>query len=240
MCLTIASLAAQYSMFYMDYFPLKHGFKRLVSVGGENNIPTWYSSSALLLASFLITVIAFAKKATDDKYAIHWKALAIIFLCLSIDEAASLHEALGDVLFRFFPTKGYLYYIWVIPGMIFVLAVVLANVRFLSHLPAKTRYQFLTAGAVFIIGAIGLEMVAASYEDMYDSMGLAILTAAEEFTEMMGIVIFIYALCSYISSHIKNIQLTFSTGHFLEDEGTAMPLSELRPRKSIRQISGSN
>ncbi len=209
LCLTIASLAAQYSMFYMDYFPLKHGFKRLVSVGGENNIPTWYSSSALLLASFLIAIIAFAKKATDDKYAIHWKALAIIFLCLSIDEAASVHEALGDVLYRFFPTKGYLYYIWVIPGMIFVLAVVLANLRFLSHLPAKTRYQFLTAGAVFIFGAIGLEMVAASYEDMYDSMGFAMLTASEEFSEMLGIVIFIYALCSYISSHIKNIQVTF-------------------------------
>jgi hypothetical protein len=80
--------------------------------------------------------------------------------------------------------------------------------RFLAHLPRRTRYQFLTAGAIFVIGAIGLEMVTASYEEAYDSMGIAVLTAGEELCEMLGVVIFIYALCSYISSYIKNIQVS--------------------------------
>jgi len=207
--LTIASLFAEYSIFYMDDFPLKGGLTRQFLVHRENNIPAWYSSSALLLASLLIAIIAFAKKLAADKYTLHWKALAIIFLCLSIDEAASLHEALGDVLYLLFPTNGYFYYIWVIPGMAFVVVFVLANLGFLAHLPAKTRYQFLTAGAIFIFGAIGLEMMAASYEDKYYSMGVAVLPAVEEFCEMMGVVIFIYALCSYISSHMKHIQLNF-------------------------------
>lgn len=210
LCVTIASLAAQYSAFYLDDHPfIQEELTRQFSLDEENNIPTWYSSSALLLASILLAVIAFTKKVAGDKYALHWKALAIIFLCLSIDEVASLHEALGDGLYRLVHTTGYFYYIWVIPGMAFVLVFVLANLGFLAHLPAKTRYQFLAGGAIFVFGAIGLEMIAASYEDKYYSMGLSVLTAAEEFCEMIGVVIFIYALCSYISSHMKHIQLSF-------------------------------
>ena len=210
LCLTIAGLAAEYSTYYMDDFPLKGKLTRQFFVNDENNIPTWYSSSTLLLASILLGIIGFAKKTAGDQYALHWKALAIIFLFLSVDEAASLHEALGDALHQIFPTTGYFYYIWVIPGMIFVLVFVLANLRFLAHLPAKTRYQFLIAGTIFICGAIGLEMPEGLYEENYDDMGLVFLITLEEFLEMTGIVVFIYALCSYISTHIKNIQVSFS------------------------------
>jgi len=208
--LTIAGLAAEYSTYYMDDFPLKGKLTRQFFVNDENNIPTWYSSSALLLASILLAIIGFAKKTAGDKYALHWKALAIIFLCLSVDEAASLHEALGDALYQLFPTRGFFHYIWVIPGIAFILVFVLANLRFLAHLPAKTRYQFLTAGAIFILGAIGLEMMAGWYEESYDDMGLVFLITVEELLEMTGIIVFIYALCSYMSTHIKNIQVSFS------------------------------
>ena len=210
LCLTIAGLAAEYSTYYMDDFPLKAELTSQFFVNDENNVPAWYSSSALLLASILLGIIGYTKKTAGDQYAFHWKALAIIFLFLSVDEAASLHEALNDVLYGLFPTKGYFYFIWVIPAMAFVLVLLLVNLRFLAHLPAKTRYQFLIAGTIFIFGAIGLEMMAGPYENNYDSIGLVFLITVEEFFEMIGIVFFIYALCSYISSHIKTIQLNFS------------------------------
>jgi hypothetical protein len=47
------------------------------------------------------------------------------------------------------------------------------------------------------------------YAQMFsnDSMMYSILTTIEEFMEMLGIVIFIYALLSYISSFMKGVSL---------------------------------
>ena len=95
MCLTIASLAAQYSMFYMDYFPLKHGFKRLVSVGGENNIPTWYSTILLFSVSLSCLAIYFFEHKVircDHSWHLFWLGFGGVYCFLSLDEAARLHE----------------------------------------------------------------------------------------------------------------------------------------------------
>ena len=58
----------------------------------EGKIPTFYSTFALLLSSALIGIIAFAKKREGAPYRLHWKAMSVIFLYLSMDEAAQLHE----------------------------------------------------------------------------------------------------------------------------------------------------
>ena len=50
----------------------------MVNVDYEQNIPTWFSASVLLLNSVLLAAIASTKKALGDKYVAHWWALSVI------------------------------------------------------------------------------------------------------------------------------------------------------------------
>ena len=132
-------------------------FVRLFDLDREGNIPTFYSSSALLLCSALLAIIAFAKKKEDAPYRLHWKALAVIFLFLSLDEASQLHEKMHLPLL--YVWSRLIANIWVIFYAVFVVIFVLAYLRFLADLPRKTRNLFLVAGAIFVGGALGMELI---------------------------------------------------------------------------------
>ncbi len=192
-------------------------FVELFDLNIEGNIPTFYSTSALLLSSALLAIIAFAKKKEDAPYRLHWKALSVIFLFLSLDEASQLHEVTVEPLRSALNAGGFLYHTWVILGAVFLLIFVLAYLRFLADLPRKTRNLFLVAGALFVGGALGMEMISGYYLSSYLDvprwrlgsfcnvrLNLAKLRTVEELLEMLGIVVFIYALMSYISLLGKN------------------------------------
>jgi len=206
--LTLAYVAGQYSKYYLDHDVLL-GFVEEFDLDRENNIPTWYSTVTLLLCSVLLGTIAVARARENDVYASHWKMLSVIFLFLSIDEAASLHERLTEPVKNAFHTSGMLEYAWVIPGGIFVLIVGLAYLKFLLNLPKTTRRQFATAGGLYVAGALGMEMVGSYYNSLYGrtSMAYALIVTGEEFLEMTGVVVFLYALMSYLSRHPGDLKV---------------------------------
>lgn len=214
--LTLVSLVGNFSKNFLGFSQLTSGLKLLFDVDGEANIPTWYSSVALLLCGILLAIIAVLKNQEGDRFALHWKVLSLIFLFLSLDEVVGIHELPISPLRQALHTSGFFYFAWVIPGAALVSLFVLAYLKFLVHLPAKTRYRFLLAGLVFISGAIGAEMISAYYADLYknygseyrDSTPYIIAVAVEEFCEMIGIVIFIQALLTYLSSYLKKVGLT--------------------------------
>jgi len=223
--LTLASLGQH----FLDYLWSREGWadEGLIAVplrfnvGEEANVPTWYSSFILLLSSLLLAVIAAFKKSQADRYTLHWIVLSAISLVMAVDETAMLHEALGETVatvlgFVGYSPSGLLYAAWVIPGAVFVFIVALAYLRFLFDLPKRTRLLFLVAGALFLVGALGLEMLSSRLSSLYgwenlESMPdkvkivIAVQTAMEEFFEMSGVVVFIYALLSYISSYVKEV-----------------------------------
>jgi len=206
--LTFASIAAQFSMYRLGYDdPLE--ILWLFDVDSESNIPTWYASSTLLLCSILLASIAYAKKIDSDRYFLHWGVLSIIFLYLSMDEAASIHELAIEPLRSALNASGFLYYTWVVPGAAFVLIFVLVYLRFLADLPVRTRHLFLVAGMLYVGGAIGMELVGGRYAGLYgeENFMYALIATVEEFLEMAGVVVFIFALLSYMSFHLKDVQV---------------------------------
>ena len=207
--LVLLSLIGQFNHYFLPDYPLRELFAELTNVDEEENFPTLYSASALLISSALLAIIAYAKKLAGERYVQHWGALSIIFLILSLDEFLGLHEKVIEPLRHTLKAGGLFYYTWVIPGAIFVLVCLLSFMRFLAALPVKTRRLILIAGTVYIGGALGVEMLDGYYAQMYsnDSMMYSTLTTIEEFMEMLGIVIFIYALLSYISSFMKGVSL---------------------------------
>jgi hypothetical protein len=61
-------------------------------------------------------------------------------------------------------------------------------------------------------GALGMEMVDGYYASLYgdNNFVYVVLTTIEEFFEMVGIAVFIYALLSYISTHMKGFALSIN------------------------------
>src|SRR5215216_2444441 len=197
---------------------------RIFDVGEERSIPTWFESIQFLLCSILLAVVAVAKKRRNDRYILHWGVLSIILLLLSLDEVASIHEAIGQQSERLlhnttgFTPGGAIKFFWVVPGTIFVLIVLVAYLRFLANLPRSTRYSFLLAGALFVLGALGLEMLSAqvssSSEGIANFFGSAVpkimiglQTCVEEMFEMLGLTAFVYALLAYIRSYVEDINV---------------------------------
>jgi hypothetical protein len=127
----------------------------MVNVDYERNIPTWFSASVLLLNSVLLAAIASTKKALGDKYVAHWWALSVIFLLLSMDEVARIHDTVGWYLSPVFRTGGIFTYFWVIPWSVFVLLVLVTYLRFFFALPRRVKWLFLAAGGLYVGGALG-------------------------------------------------------------------------------------
>ena len=210
-CLILLSVAGQVSKYYLGHERLK-GFVPAFYVDLESNVPTWYSSFALSLAGALLLVVAACKVLRRDAYRYHWAALSALFFLLSVDEVAMFHEYPIYPLREALGAGGALYYTWVLPGVAFVAVVAISFWRFLRHLPARTRNGFLLAGAVFVGGAIGVEMLSGVQADRFgeETFGYSLIITAEEFMEMLGVVLFIRAIIDYIDTRIGKLRLSIS------------------------------
>ncbi len=183
-------------------------FVKLISVGSDTSLPAWYSSLALLLCCMLLAVIAVARRRTGGRFALRWAGLSLIFLYLSADEMLRLHERASDKVvqpaFRYLgvQAEGLLNYPWIALYAPLVLVFAFAYFGFWIALPAKTRFLFLAAAALFVGGGIGVEAFNALYDDLYGHEDLVAeaMTHLEELFEMMGVVVFVYALLSYAAA----------------------------------------
>lgn len=198
------------------------GLSLLFNLNSELSIPAWYSSVMLLFCSLLLGIIFIAKRKNAQRFALHWAVLSLIFLYLSIDEAAVIHEIIGTTLTLKVTgaTHGFIRHAWVLYGIPFVLIVTAAYLKFLLHLPRKTLRLFVLAGVTYVGGALITEMITARYADLHGSQNLAyqMMTVAEEFLEMIGVVIFIYALLSYIASQVRSVSINFEEHEAPQDQ----------------------
>ncbi len=174
---------------------------RRFDLGHEPSIPQWYSSAALLAAAGVLAVIAATCTGRERRYRWHWRGLATLFVLLSMDEAIQVHEMVSTVLHEGLGTTGALHFAWVIPGVLFVALVPLVLMRFLADLDARTRWRFVGSGAVFVAGALGLELVEGILFEGpgLRSLGFTAALAVEEGLEMLGVAFFLYASLDYLA-----------------------------------------
>ncbi len=192
----------------------ERGLVPLFFMKSENSIPTWYSSFMLLLCSALLAVIFFAKRNNGDRHVYHWGVLSIIFLYLSVDEGAQIHERisrLGRMFLKGYGLDpntvlyGFLTHAWIAPYAGLVILFVLFYFRFFLALPARQRFLFLAAATFYVGGAMGLEVV----KEFYPEEGFThnAMSSTEEPLEMAGVLVFTYALLEYLRSYVKDVRL---------------------------------
>jgi hypothetical protein len=192
------------------------GFESLFGLGlfnveSEGNIPTWFSSALLLTCAQLLAVIAYAKRLAGARYRFHWFGLALSFLYLSIDELARLHERLNGVVEAGLgiTPQGFLLSPWVVAGGIVVVIFGLAYIGFLRSLSVKIRCLFLLSVSLYVGGALVLEAISMKLWDQFgqNTVPYKLMTTAEEMCEMLGAIVFIYTLLTYIGLYLQPIHL---------------------------------
>lgn len=208
-------LIAQFLEFLPAHNPLwtevQESYIRLFRLDGEANIPTWFSSALLTLSALLMATIGSAHRQARRPYAKHWTGLALVFVYLSIDETAVLHEMSMAPLRAEFGTSGLLYYPWVIPALLALAVLGVIYTKFLLYLPARTRWLIVTAAAVFVGGAVGMEVIGGLFlgANGVDTPVSMIFEAVEELLEMSGVVVLIYALMTHLRDHEEPIRILF-------------------------------
>lgn len=201
--LVLVSLAGLLTRIYLDYDNLHRYIHHLVdktNVDAELSIPAFYSVVLLLASSCLLFLVGYTEP-NSVFLRRRWMILSVIFLLMSLDEASSFHEFLNvSTLQTHAPSSTYLGWTWVIPYGLFVGVVFIVYLPFLRKLPRRTAGLLLVSGALYVGGALGVEMIGSSFFIIDGPLSLSYgLTAhVEEFLEMVGLVLFIYTLIDYL------------------------------------------
>jgi mannosyltransferase len=194
-----------------------HGgrFFRMFSLDKEANVPSWFSSTLLLTAAAVVALIALAL-ARKAPWRRHWAGLSLVFVVLSLDETAEIHERIGSWLRANLDLHGPLHYAGVIPALALALFVGITYVGFLRALPRVTRLGILLAAAVYISGAAGVEALSGWWADRHGSGSTALLLAStvEENLEMIGTTLFILVVLSYFARFGRPVTLGGETARF--------------------------
>ena len=179
------------------------GLVPIFSMSYEQNVPTWYSSLLLFTAAALLFVVGAAARKSRAPFAFHWYALGVGFIYISLDEVASIHESFG-----FLRLGGVLYFSWVIPAAAVVVLVGLSYLRFLKHLDPKTRARFLIAGAIYVGGAVGMELPLGYWTERAGTNNLVygLIDWVEESMEVLGVTLFVLALVDHLRARGVRIQ----------------------------------
>jgi hypothetical protein len=182
------------------------GFVHDFDLDVENNVPTWFESSTLLLAAGLLELVHRTRRRRRHE-STHWRALSIGFLLMSIDEEVSLHERLRLPLEMLRNVPAFVAFSWVVPGAILVAAGAMYFVPWLRNLTPRTRRGLCLAGLVYVSGAVGFEAVGGLIA--IDRGGLQNWLyvgsyVAEETLEMLGVLILNATLILFLQAHHRD------------------------------------
>ena len=200
-----------YNKFYFLGF-LQSAFVEEFDLGEEANIPTYFSGLLLLSASILLWIIAYIKRDNSSPFYRHWFGLSLVFAYISVDEVATLHERTEEPLRQLIEPGGIFHYVWVIPAAVGLLLLGIVYARFLWHLQARWKGLFAISAALYVGGALGVEMVGGWYASKFTkSFTYELISTVEETLEMAGAAFFIYSLLDYLSSRVEGVAIMFQS-----------------------------
>jgi hypothetical protein len=208
--LSVISTGIQFGKYVYHAPWARSDWANFLNLDREMNLPTWYSTFMLALSAFLLELIARGKREEQDRFWRRWRLLSWIFWFLAADEILSIHEVLIiPQVAQTLHLPWFLHSMWVIPGMMLVGVFLWKYWPFTRSLPLRSRRHLVMAAGLYIGGALGMEMVGSYVAEWQGQQHLpyALLAMTEEILEMMGIVVFIYGLLSYMSMWNPEINL---------------------------------
>lgn len=181
------------------------GLLRLLDVGQEASLPSWFSTFNLLLAAGLAALVWRLPTAGAEGRG-GWAATAALLLFMSLDEGAAIHEILNEVQ-RVLAERGlspdwFGSHPWLVLGAPLALLVGALFLPFLWRMPRYLAGRLILAGGVFLGGAAGLEGAGALMESAgisRESLIYDLRRIGEEGLEMAGVVVLNLTLYAELS-----------------------------------------
>ncbi|WP_139291456.1 hypothetical protein [Paracoccus sp. SM22M-07] len=184
----------------LDFWTIKQWF----DLDGEVSIPTWYSSSQLLVSGlFILAALRFRRPGSPRLGFYLLVGLGLIFL--SADEASSIHEKLTPLSAKyaqFVPLIRGNQGAWItIYGVIFSLILTINYNNILQMwLNYKESLQIFVFGlCVLVSGAVLMEIT--MYYSLLPSKVMQLIL--EEFMEMMGGSIILISSFVFFNNHVE-------------------------------------
>ena len=212
----IAASVAMRTLSRVTGRPSIYGLVAFFDLDTENNLPTFLATLLLLGAAVTAGLIAVLHRTARDPDGRRWQALAALLFLLAADEAAGFHEKLMR------PTRellgpqwasGPLHFAWVVPGTLAVLLVAVGFFRFWRRLARRTRMLTALAAALYVGGALGLEMLGGVYAEQPCRQDLyTVVSTLEESCELFGVVVGLYAMLDYLRATFGQARLRLDFG----------------------------
>lgn len=174
----------------------------LLDVDSEDSAFTWLSVVATFAAAWLLFQLGVEAETRRSPFKWHWYFLAALFLLVSFDEFAGIHEKVSAALASRIDNTGLMYFAWAAPAGVLSLLGLAAFVPFIRSFPLRLALLLVLSAVAFLGGAVGFEMVGGSVAEVegIETFRYRMLTNIEEGLEITGVLIFIYVLLSFQES----------------------------------------
>jgi hypothetical protein len=188
--LVAASLGAAY-VALERHDPSLHGLSDWVHLDKERNLPTLFSMVQLLGAGTVAWKLGVREP--DVSFRRLWCFLALGLMWIGLDEALTFHERLNRINIGSWRKISYFHFAWVLPAFLVVAVCGGIMLKLLRALPKPTAWMFALSGALFVAGAIGMEMLGGHFARLSGRLNWSytICYTLEELLEMLGPALFI-------------------------------------------------
>ncbi len=199
-------------LFYKGIITGGFGYKMfsLLTVDFENSLPTYFNALLILIAFFILAIIALHHKNMKSVLVYNWLLLTLAFLLLSLDENPSVHNFFVSVISSYgIRQKLDFSYAWGMPFGAIGLLFIFFLIRFTTTLPKTIARGFVVSGVIYVSGAIFIGMYGTRILNIrgFQNIKYALVASYEESLEMIGLTLFIYFLLEYIRIEFKSLSL---------------------------------
>lgn len=158
----------------------------------EGNPSTWLAAVALALTGGAAWLVGHGR--VDGRM---WSTVAGVLVVMSLDEVAAFHERLGGVpVIPGIGTRG-----WAGAGALIAGIVGMKLFRWVFGLEPPLRRALLAGGAVFLAGALGVEVIAGDWEAARGrDAGFWLVSSIEENLELLGVLVVLRALLDHLAA----------------------------------------
>lgn len=218
--LKIFSKPENYPDSIVRYFSLEH----------EANLPTYCSALLILIAAFILLIIG---KMQPHGSRFHWQSLSAVMLFLSLDEATSIHETVGNFFGIIFSGKNAFVSNWPLPYSIFCIIVLVFYFPWLQKMPRKLRNGMLLSGFIYVAGALGIEILESKLKYIYDESQwdnvLNWTVTTQEIMEMAGMFLFVKTLAEYLHAYHSKFAIVLNFGSEKTDTVSKISFKKIKP-----------
>jgi hypothetical protein len=182
----------------------------LLNMDWEGNIPTAFSALDLLLAALLLFSLSHRDSHEGGPWRTRYLGLGGLFLFLACDELFGLHERLSTTITRHAHTHSRLALGTVLLALVILPLIGVFFGRWLLALPRRLALVMLLSAAMFLAGAVGMEVVSIGYASVRGTKATLMyqmLALLEEALEMIGIALFNYALLELLCRQTPQVRL---------------------------------